>query len=104
MTRPGPGKFEGNESLEIAEALYNLINESWQNDDFGSAVDGPYWEALLLNVTPIGGHTRSYIVTEDSQGFFRYYEYATPKEAEEQYDSDIQHYTYINGERATLNE
>lgn len=80
MTKPGPGKFEANESEEIAEALYSLCGESFFNEQYGDVEHGG-WYALFTHVTPIGGHTRSYIVEEDNNGFFTYEEFIDEDEA-----------------------
>ena len=86
MTRPGPGKFEGNESLEVAEMLYAMVGDGMQDDEIGD-VQSFGWHALItdadknipedhwpmqdedgrvLEVKP------AYIVLEDNNGFFSY--------------------------------
>ena len=60
-----PGKFEGNEDQELAEQLYMDTLDGSYEDSFGS-VDELGWYALTQ--TPDG--TRSFIVEEDSNGFF----------------------------------
>ena len=47
MTRPGPGKFEGNDSLEMSEVLYAWVQNGLVDDQTGE-VDGPAgWHALI---------------------------------------------------------
>jgi hypothetical protein len=87
MTRPGPGKFEGNESLEVSEYLYDIIGDGMQDDEIGD-VETSGWSALItdadkfnaaeshwpiqdedgrvINVKP------AYIVHETNYGFFTY--------------------------------
>lgn len=91
MTKPGPGKFEANESEEIAEALYDLTLGSWFNEQYGDVEHGG-WYALFINVTPTGGHTSNYIVEEDNNGFFTYQEYASEEEAYARWFADLAAY------------
>ena len=72
--QPYPGKFEGNGSRRLAEALYNLTIDGLSTE-LGD-VEGFGWYGLVARK-----HGSSYIVHEDSQGFFDYTEYATDREA-----------------------
>lgn len=59
--RPGPGKFEGNDDLRIAKALYTLTLDGQTDDQIGS-VDEGMW---------IGWIGR-FVCQEDPYGFFEY--------------------------------
>jgi hypothetical protein len=81
MSKPGPGKFEGNASLEVSEALYAIVGESGQDEDIGNVGEGG-WFGLILNPTPTEALTRpAYIVSEDNYGFFWYVEYGSQSKA-----------------------
>ena len=72
--QPDPGKFEGNGSRRLATALYNLTLDGLSTElgdvqDFG-------WYGLVERK-----HGSSYIVHEDSQGFFDYDHYTSEKNA-----------------------
>ena len=75
-----PGKFEGNSDQDLARVLYDLTLDGYDQalgdvQDFG-------WYGLILHV--IKGNLskgRSYIVHEDSQGFFNYTEYKNKQSA-----------------------
>lgn len=88
-----PGKFEANESEEIAEALYDLCGGSWYNEQYGDVEHGG-WYALFINVSPLGstpgGH--HYIVEEDNNGFFTYKEFASEEEAYSRWFADLAAY------------
>lgn len=75
MTKPGPGKFQANDSLEIAEALYKNAMEG-VFDSFGDSSSGLGWYCLILNgddPNPDGiEFDPAYIVEEDTSGFFTY--------------------------------
>ena len=86
MTRPGPGKYEGNETLEVCEALYELLGISGQISDFGDVTEAGHFVALLEG----DGKTLPkayYITDEDSYGFFTYYEFDSMEEALKEFDS-----------------
>ena len=68
--KPGPGKFEGNDDLRIARALYTLTLDGQVDDQIGS-VDGGGW---------IGWIGR-FVCMEDTQGFFGYEVFETSDEA-----------------------
>src|SRR5574338_726409 len=81
MTRPGPGKFEGNASLEISEALYAIVQDGMQDDEIGD-VESFGWHALITDFDPydedgnyLWGAKPAYIVLEDNNGFFSYQEF-----------------------------
>lgn len=79
MTRPGPGKFEGNESLEVSEYLYAIVGDGMQDDEIGD-VQSFGWHALItdadkkipLDFVTIRDVQPAYIVLEDNNGFFSY--------------------------------
>lgn len=46
--RPGPGRFEGNEDLRVAEAVWELSLDTANLDDqWGSIVEEGYWSGLI---------------------------------------------------------
>lgn len=92
MTKPGPGKFENNESLEVAERLYAILGESGQVKDFGSVSEWPFHFIALIH--EIDG--KSYITDEDEQGFFEYEEYDDWKEADKVYEDIVSIYLEDN--------
>jgi hypothetical protein len=73
------GKFEGNTDQQLAEYLYDLLGESYEYNNLGDASTFGFY-ALFLNVAGIG-KMKSYIVHEDSQGFFSYTIYHTKQSA-----------------------
>lgn len=83
MTKPGPGKFETCESLEIAEELYNILGISGQEKDWGDLSGGTgHFIALIPDV-----NGKSYITDEDEYGFFEYYTFDSPEEARREFES-----------------
>ena len=74
------GKFEGCADTQLAEYLYNITMESGQDKEAGDVQDYGCWYGLILNVSGIGKF-KSYIVTEDGQGFFDYEEFDTVGQA-----------------------
>ena len=97
MTRPGCGKFEGNESLEVAEMLYGM-----DADEFFGTVDEQGWFGVIFNVhlegTP-ATDLRHYIVEEDSDGFFMYTEYKDIQQAREYWERTVDNLSPLSGER-----
>jgi len=85
MTKPGPGKFEDCESLEVAEKLYEILGNSGQVKDFGSVVEWP-WHYIALIHTIDG---KSYVTDEDQDGFFTYEEFSDAKEANKTYEQVV---------------
>lgn len=66
--RPYPGKYEGNRSRRLAEALHNVTMNGGCDKETGTVEYGPGWHGLILRPhVGIG-----YVVWEDSQGFFGY--------------------------------
>lgn len=108
MTRPGPGKFQNNESLEIAEALYSMLGE--ENDSYGDSSSGLGWYGLFTDIDVLvdgvsspypEGMQANYIVEEDTNGFFTYEgfdsvdatkeKFAKMKQAQEDEDFTVDH-------------
>jgi hypothetical protein len=86
--RPGPGKFEGNESLAVSEELYRIVNEGFTDQEVGDVSTYGIWYGLIKKPSDSwvsGGQTHlddtTYIVSEDEQGFFGYTAYASSDEA-----------------------
>jgi hypothetical protein len=93
---PGPGKFEGNDSLIVSKFLYNYTLDGFQDEQYGSVTEPSFiWEALIVidwGMFPGEGYDPlmdilkpAYIVWEDSHGFFSYVGYDTEEEARNQY-------------------
>ncbi len=70
-----PGKFEGNADQDLAEYLHKLSLDGWTDEEIGD-VEGFGWYGLLTQVAG-RGKLKSYIIHEDSQGFFNYTTYDT---------------------------
>lgn len=93
MTKPGPGKFEANESLEIAEALYSYSLGGFVDEQFGSVDENGYWEGLIQNHIMNGPLMKpGYIVIEDNLGFFTYQIFDSHEEAWSKYLADLAAY------------
>jgi len=79
--KPGPGKFEANESEVLSEELYKITMEDGCDETIGDGhwfgiirnIDKPNMEAFLVSELhhdiEVNWH---YIVDEDEQGFFTY--------------------------------
>jgi len=87
--RPGPGKFEGNESLAVSEALYEIVNDGFADGEIGDVSTYGIWYGLIRE--PLVGNREAryvvltalaYIVNEDEHGFFGYTAYDSLAEAE----------------------
>jgi hypothetical protein len=72
-----PGKFEGAGSQHLARKLYDITLESGQDEDIGEA-DTFGWYAFIKNYK----NGKSYILSEDSQGFVSYEEFDEAGEAD----------------------
>jgi hypothetical protein len=101
VTKPGPGKFEANESLELATYLYDMCGIQAFDDEFGDNSSGLGWYALFTNITPgdevVGDPLpHHYIVEEDIAGFFTYREFDNPETASKEFqrlmsERDVEH-------------
>ena len=81
------GKFEGNEDEELAEKLYNCVQEGWTEEEIGSVQESGWFGVVEHDGV-------RYIVNEDDQGFFGYQLYDA-EEWNELYDGyydDIEEY------------
>ena len=67
-----PGKFEGCADQRLGERLYQMTLEGWCDEEFDS-VDCEGWHGLIWRPN----RKTSYVVHEDSQGFFDYEEALT---------------------------
>jgi len=74
-----PGKFEGALSQGVAEALHRMAGDGMVDEELGE-VDGFGWYGLFDR-----GKKKSYIVSEDNQGFFDYAEFSSGKAAKQQW-------------------
>lgn len=99
--RPGPGKYEGNLSLEVSVALSEYVGNGWHNEEFGEVNDFG-WFALVVDpsnpnfpelVEPL------YIVEEDEQGFFSYIGYEDKDAGLEHWKLLLQGYAQWDAER-----
>ncbi len=59
-----PGKFEGNSDQDLAERLHAVTLDGGCNEELGD-VETFGWFGLILDF-----EGRSFVVSEDSQGFF----------------------------------
>jgi hypothetical protein len=106
--KPGPGKFEGNESLSLSEKLHEMTLDGWCTDELGD-VQHFGWYGLLIS--PFSNEDEkdipfdkvesgpSYIVHEDNNGFFDYTEFANEQIARDmwsQLEGDYTHSMYGN--------
>jgi len=64
-----PGKFEGNADEALAERLYDVTMDGGQDDEIGT-VDELGWYGLILDF-----EGKSYVVEQDTYGFFTYSEF-----------------------------
>jgi hypothetical protein len=89
MSKPVPGKFEGNESLEIAEFLFDIELDGGAYDDMGD-VETFGFHSLHLSVNDFNHYIShevsklvkpAYITWEDNNGFFTYIEFDSNAEA-----------------------
>lgn len=71
-----PGKFERCESEKLALDLYEASLEGGCDDEVG-AVTEMGWFGLMLDF-----RLRSYVLSEDTHGFFDYDEYDDPEDAQ----------------------
>lgn len=105
MTRPGPGKFEGNESLEVSEYLYDIIGDGMQDDEIGDA-EFFGWHALItdadknipLDHVTVKDVKPAYIVVEDSYGFFTYREFDLNTQARRAWLDVTREYLALTGD------
>ena len=68
-----PGKFEGCFDQRLGERLYNVTLDGWCDEEFGDVgFDG--WHGLILRPN----RRTSYVVHENSQGFFDYEDIPSP--------------------------
>lgn len=75
-----PGKFEGCYSQWLGEVLYNATLEGWQSDETGDVQETGLWVGLVK------GKRKTYLVSEDSQGFVDYAIFDTLVEAEVEFN------------------
>ena len=105
--KPGPGKFEGNESLSLSEKLHEMVMDGWTNEELGD-VQSFGWYGLLIS--PFSNEDKdipfdkvipgpSYIVHKDNNGFFDYTEFANEESARSswaQLEIEYTHFMYGN--------
>jgi hypothetical protein len=73
------GKFEGNTDEKLAEYLYQLSLDGY-GEELGDVQDFG-WYGLITHLSGIG-KMKSYIIHEDTYGFFHYDDYNSKAEAE----------------------
>ena len=80
MTTPGPGRYEGNESYELARELDAMASSGIIDDECGDT-ETIGWHGLLIlddmdfDVRALDGFepgTEAFVLHTDSQGFFSY--------------------------------
>jgi hypothetical protein len=86
------GKFEGNDDQDLGEALYEITLDGNCDDDLGES-ESFGWYGLILEYD----NGKSYIVSEDSQGFFDYQEYETTDAAKKHWAKIQDAYDEWNG-------
>lgn len=69
--RPGPGRFEGNEDLRVAEAVWELSLDTAHLDDQWGSIDEGGWSGLIGR----------FVVLADPQGFISVEDYDTEEAA-----------------------
>jgi hypothetical protein len=84
MTRPGPGKFEGNASLELSEALYawvqnGLVDDQcfpsdghWTGYVYIADGDEAYEQVRKADGSVVTSPELGFVLHEDANGFFTY--------------------------------
>jgi hypothetical protein len=94
MSNTGPGKFEGNASLEISEYLYMETLQGSYEEAYGSVTEPPFfWQALVFaDASLIPDMKPAYIVVEDSFGFFSYHGFDTEEAARSRFMADLAAY------------
>lgn len=101
MTRPGPGKFEGNSSIEASEVLHAWVQNGLVDKQTGE-VDGPVGWHAQINVADgdeayaqlleaesdlVTSPELGILVHEDNYGFFTYEVYESFSAADIVFDS-----------------
>ena len=88
------GKFEGNGDEKLAELLYEASLNGELDEEIGS-VDELGWYGRFIDRVDL----LYYILTEDSQGFFSYQQYATLPELNVAWDEiEAMYETFDNEE------
>lgn len=99
MTRPGPGKFEGNPSLEASEILYQHVLDN-SHDNVGEQDTFGFYTLIMQH--SLTGTERTvcdaaaYICEDDSQGFFTYTPYSDVQEAVRVWGNLLNEWTTFN--------
>lgn len=90
MTNPSKGRFERAESLEVAQALWQIGMAGDYEDDF-APVEGEYYNLILVEENDVDALTSpAYIAREDSDGFFTYKAYPSAEAARKVWNDLIQ--------------
>ena len=76
--KPFPGKFEGNESQLMAQAVYST-SLNGANDEFGDCSEYGLWCGLII------GKRYGFIIDESDQGFVSVW-YGSKEEAKEKFE------------------
>jgi hypothetical protein len=85
MTKPGPGKFQANDSLEASKILYEHSLDG-SHDSCGDSSYGPGWYCLVIGDALTAQEktvcdAAAYICEETPEGFFVYYAFESGVEA-----------------------
>lgn len=92
-----PGKFEGNESEEVAEILYDATLNGMVDEEIGDVQEYGLWTAIFRGVKVENGELLDaekggYIVEEDERGFFDYMYFDQNNELEEEWQRAVFNY------------
>lgn len=93
MSKPGPGKFEANDSLEISEYLHDISLNGWQDASLGDVEGFGFYELITNANRRVGapqGTKAAYICHEDNNGFYTYHEFDTNDEARIIWRTDVE--------------
>jgi hypothetical protein len=112
-----PGKFEGNADQAMAQYLYQLSMNNWQDEDKGES-DYSGWHSLFIfygkpqppiitvdDAVMVPAHPlkQAYVCTEDANGFFTCIAFETVNGARKYYD-DLPDWGENHPDEFVLNE
>lgn len=93
MSKPGPGKFEGNASLELSEVLYawvqnglvddqcNPQEDHWTGFVYIADGDEAYTQVREADASVVTSPELGFVLHEDANGFFTYEVYESSEAA-----------------------
>lgn len=105
MTRPGPGKFEGNDSAELSEILYAWVQNGLLDDQIGDVEelgwhgfvyiadgDEAYEQVREADPSVVTSPELGFVLHEDNNGFFTYEVFESSGAARIVFDEWVQEY------------